>query len=239
MSYRPSLPLLTAMLAALFLFTASLLQAEPRTFTDAQGRTITAELLEAGEDSIRIRRDDGSLFNIPINTLSQSDQDYITDWIDAQITAAAERMRINVSKFKDTLSKSDGIAYKTRTEAAGYLISLFNESMVILDGLNIEYRIFMIRERTYTTSDPRKSRSGSIPVARIDRKSKVDVKTSTLTLQRERLKSDWSYYGSNKRGTADQLDGIWVRVYRGKTLVAEYATSEDLKRENWDAASSF
>lgn len=234
MRYLPSRRILPATLASLLLALSAALQAEPRVFTDTQGRTLKADLLEAGEETIRVRRDDGSLFNIPIDTLSQADRDYITDWLDAQITAAATRMRINVSKFKDTISKSEGISTKYRTEAAGYLISLFNESMTVLDGLRIDYRIYMVRQRVYSATDPRESRSGTIPVEPIDRKSKIDVKTTTLTLERSRLKSDWYYLDSNKRGSADQLDGIWLRVYRGKTLVAEYVTSEDLKRENWD-----
>ncbi|EIQ01772.1 hypothetical protein OpiT1DRAFT_00347 [Opitutaceae bacterium TAV1] len=227
---------LTPFIAALAAFTV---QADPRTFTDTQGRSMEAELLDADDKEAKVRRTDGRTFTLPLNTLSKTDRDYIADWLDAQIMAAAGRLRINVSKFKDTTEKTKGTAINYKEEEAGYVISLFNESMVNLTGLEIEYRIYKEDNYRYavgskvTGNRRKKERSGNLTADYIQRKSKIDLKTETITLLSRKLRADWYYADTSKRGTADELDGIWLRIYRGKIMVAEYATSEELKKDGW------
>ncbi|MEO0795369.1 MAG: C39 family peptidase [Verrucomicrobiota bacterium] len=52
-----------------------------RTFTDASGRTMEAEIVEyTGGDKVTILRDDGKQFTIPLNRLSDADQEFVRNW---------------------------------------------------------------------------------------------------------------------------------------------------------------
>lgn len=49
-----------------------------REWSDANGRTMTARLLETiGADSIKIERQDGQIFTVPLKTFSAADQAYV------------------------------------------------------------------------------------------------------------------------------------------------------------------
>lgn len=50
---------------------------EYRTFTDTQGRTIQARVLDHDDHQVRIEREDGSIFTIEMSTLSEADQAYV------------------------------------------------------------------------------------------------------------------------------------------------------------------
>jgi len=54
---------------------------QARTFTDASGRTIEAEIIEYdGGESVKIRRGDAQEFSLPLARLSAEDQAYIRAW---------------------------------------------------------------------------------------------------------------------------------------------------------------
>lgn len=82
-------------IVTLFLLMAALLckGGEMRTFTDAEGRKITAELTEARADSVSIRRKDGRKFDLEMAKLSADDQKYARDWIAKRDAEAAAKKR--------------------------------------------------------------------------------------------------------------------------------------------------
>ena len=60
------------------LLVVSLHAKEPiRTWTSADGRTIQARFIDEKKDTVRIRRTDGRVFNIPLDNLSEEDQKYV------------------------------------------------------------------------------------------------------------------------------------------------------------------
>jgi hypothetical protein len=63
-----------------------------RQWTDAQGRAITARLVEASSaDSVKIEREDGRVFTVPLKTFSSADQSYVKTWRMEQDDIAAGR----------------------------------------------------------------------------------------------------------------------------------------------------
>lgn len=64
---------------------AALAHAEPRTWTDVQGRTLVAELLEKRGDDVVLRRDDGLVFNLAVDRLVNSDREYVAQWKPPQL----------------------------------------------------------------------------------------------------------------------------------------------------------
>jgi hypothetical protein len=61
------------------IFLASL-QADARTFTDAQGRKLEAEVVAVQQGQVRIRRADGQEFTLPVTTFSAADQAFLQQW---------------------------------------------------------------------------------------------------------------------------------------------------------------
>lgn len=61
--------------------TPGLIQAQQqqplRTWTEIQGRTMEAVMLDATENMVRVRRQDGQVFDVPLELLSQADRDYV------------------------------------------------------------------------------------------------------------------------------------------------------------------
>lgn len=75
-------------LLLLLLFTSIV---EGRIFTDQTGREIEAEIVSYdGGDTVSIRRTDGAVFDIPLERLSQKDQEFIRNYNTESSTATSE-----------------------------------------------------------------------------------------------------------------------------------------------------
>jgi hypothetical protein len=70
-------PLRFATVLVLFTTLAGLLRAEPRTWTNRDGRTLVAELVSIDEKAVTVRSADGRTFTIPRSTLSDADQTFL------------------------------------------------------------------------------------------------------------------------------------------------------------------
>jgi hypothetical protein len=55
-----------------------------RTFTDAKGRTIEAEVTAATETEVTIKRADGKEFTVALSTFSDADQEFVKKWREAK-----------------------------------------------------------------------------------------------------------------------------------------------------------
>jgi hypothetical protein len=64
----------------IFIFPLLSLSAEIRVLTDINGRAIEATLIWKTDDTIKILRNDGSEFNVPLELLSREDQLYLKSW---------------------------------------------------------------------------------------------------------------------------------------------------------------
>ena len=69
-----------AVLVILLLAMALPLLADLREFRDLQGRRIEAEILEVEEETVRLQRKDRNIFEVEIDTLSESDAAYVRKW---------------------------------------------------------------------------------------------------------------------------------------------------------------
>jgi len=77
-----TLPLLLAAVAPL-------VQAEPQTLTDKQGRSLKAEVISVTGDQVKIKRDDGQTFNLSLANLSDDDQKRLKEWAAKNLPADA------------------------------------------------------------------------------------------------------------------------------------------------------
>lgn len=104
----------------LVLTTWSTLSGEMRTWTDKQGRAITARLSSVEGDQISIVRDDGRSFTLELSVLSAADRDYVREWSakpSAKVIAAAQwptRVQHRSPDVEIVLEEEDTNIYRTK-----------------------------------------------------------------------------------------------------------------------------
>lgn len=219
---------------ALFLFSSALLVSAPRTFTDMQGRTITAELISVQNDQVTIRRTDGQTFTLGIATFGEADQKLIHDWaaeqtakkpaVDDKPVIDPKKLTIGVSRGKfdsHTLAQYEGYVHKH--EDWGYTVQVTNTHLRSIEKIRVEYNLFA---RTFSDVSSPTMISGTKAVSTL----KTGAFETFRTFTAEVCKRKDSYFG-NESG---ELRGIWVRLYVGDQLVTETSSPESLMtKERW------
>jgi len=209
--------------------------AQSRTFTDAEGRTLIAEVIEADAKTIRIRRDDGVVFDLPRERLSESDQTFIDEWIrdrafaygGIEVTMRRVRLKSERAQTKSSVRTTEQWCYK---------FSVQNHSRMQLDNLAVEYRVFWTNDRASVKEKelPRLRIDGDATISSLAPRESTELSTKTITLRTTELKSGRRYAGTSKRRVSDSLAGIWIRVLQDDVVLHEFARpSKLIKEEEW------
>lgn len=220
---------------ALWLAFAEPAFAQSHTFTDTSGRTMVAEIMDATDTSVRVRREDGRVFEIALATLAESDRTFVAAWRTQrdfafgglEVTAARVRLDVDRTQTRSSTKKTEDWCYR---------ISIANRSRTDLTGLTLEYRLFFVDDVLKADRDelPLKRKSGRAALATLAAGASAEVKTALVTLQIVQLKPGHRYSGTTKRRVEDSLAGIWVRVARQGEVLHEFASPTTLmKSENW------
>lgn len=249
---RRVLRLLPLVVAPLAFVAAS--RAEVRTLTDKQGRTIKADVIAVENDVVKIKRDDGRSFDLPLNLLTDEDQAALRDWAKKQesiIPAGAIESVFGRGKFNSVKlppesvmrSYTDGTQEVAGTinrtnEDWGYNVTLTNRLSRPLKNIRVEYRLFM-KPDTAPGNDKGpvalKKTSGSHSIPEIAARSQALFKTTTVRTLKTELRGDVSWAKTGGQGRmSDSLHGIWARIYVGDQLVSETSTPDTLmSKETW------
>jgi hypothetical protein len=227
------------LLAGIFLFATSL-HAEPRAFTDNFGRSITAEILSVEGDQVRIRREDGQLFDLPISKLIEADQKFISNWAAAKAGAATtkeeksgpdpKKIIVGVSRAKfssRTLSKYDGYTHKH--EDWGYSIQVTNHHLQPVENLRVEYNLFA---RKFSDTGTPSLIAGAKNLKTLRSREDEVFRTSTAEVCKRRD----TFYGSSNEG---EMRGVWFRLYADGKLLIEQSSPESLMTtEKWTSVTN-
>jgi len=131
------------------LFTVTLTAKEPiRTWTNTDGQTIEARFIDEKMDKVRIRRTDGRVFNIPLDTLSEVDQKYVK-------SLAVDKLRLSTDpkdNVEDIYSKPTGSDARKYGSKPNYFVkSALNLEMIWVEpGTFMMGRLNKQREITLT-----------------------------------------------------------------------------------------
>jgi len=105
---------------ALTLLFAAGLQANPsRTWTNHEGRTITARLVDIDGDTVTIQRDDGQQFTVAVSSFSEADQRYVTQrrqQMELPLEPARWPTTVQVRAPQVTIVEEQGSSFIYRTE---------------------------------------------------------------------------------------------------------------------------
>ncbi|MEM7015274.1 MAG: hypothetical protein AAF585_27775 [Verrucomicrobiota bacterium] len=248
-------------IAIFAMLTPMCLLAETRTFTSTDGKEIIAELtgVIAGKVQLKI---DGKKYAVPMERLIAEDQTFIKKWAEnnityhfriypverdglpnGQIQTAATGLRTLRVPRPELLGNEEG-----KVSNKHYLVDVSNNSSADLQGIDVEYRIF-VRQRRPASSTSRegvvdvyqlgdavtvkeipvgkKATLTTRPVGLIDSRSQHErVTTTTTTYDDGSTSSSTTRKTINKRVDED-IAGIWVRVKHKGRVVAEYKDIDD------------
>lgn len=206
-----------------------------RTFTDVEGRTIEAEVLEADKTVVQIRRDDGRVFELNRSRLIEADQQFIDEWIRKRAFAFGD-LEVSAWRVRKGAERSETKSTKDFVEEWCYTVSISNKSRADFNNLSVDYRVYY-REDSIRKSDkkpPLQYDAGRIQIGRLASRNEVQLDTSVIALDVSQLKIGWKHRGTGKRRTEDSLEGIWLRIFSDGDLVKEYSNPTDLpRRQSW------
>lgn len=227
------------------------LRSETRTLTDVMGRTIKADVVEVQQDTVKIRRDDGRIFEMPLNTLSERDQAELKAWAASEAAKpkanvpVAVNVQMSRAKFdtesitKDVTLVGGDVVKKGQTiteEKWGYGVMINNQANEALDDLHVEYLLFATIDDLHTKGKKeglrRKAyRTQLDPIAA---KGRLDFRTETVSAFKTKFNANIISAKTGDSTSRETLYGIWLRLYRGSELVYETASPEGLRKsETW------
>lgn len=139
MTFRNRL-LATAIAAAFVSVLPLTASAEYRTFTSADGKTMSAELISATDSQATVKMESTKrTVDFPLSLLSEEDQDFVHQWAEENVSF---NLRIAAKKkMTDSDFTRDGNK-KTKTRSYAYGVSILNWGRNDLEDAMVEYRIY-------------------------------------------------------------------------------------------------
>lgn len=196
-----------------------------RTFTDTEGRTIQARILDydAVKGRIQIVREDGKKAWVSPNVFSDTDQAYIGEWVAADCVLAEKNLRVSV---KECRRERFGDGNDTeRGEVLYYEVKLENRSGQDIQNLEIEYRVFIKVSGTGDSEDLEKQDGELIHTGPVENgKTKTICTKDIRVTERYKSQTEASYdltgYSlpnvSLVKVSEEEVIGIGVRIYGSK-----------------------
>lgn len=238
LTVRKFAPCLTSLLVGICMGTV---QAEMREFKSLKGAVIKAELKKAKGQMIFLRNEDGKEVQLPLTQFSKDDQTFILKWMTEDPLALDYNFNVKVEEKIAPATKkvSNNSYYYERISASqkNYNISIQNRSSNPLNDITVDWCAFMLNNVTLSSSGSYSSSSGigelrfkhgSLEIASMPVSHSASIVTPNFTVESVIDK----YYTGAK--TKDKLQGVWLRFYRGATLVSEWKSTDCPKME-WPA----
>ena len=208
-------------LTALFLASAS--ASYGRIFTSADGRTIDAELVRADVSNAVIKMPDGRETSVALSRLSQSDQDYIADWIKSHPVDIHYSFAVEWSREKTkTTHKKQGPVNVTLNEYI-FHFKVTNRATVPLSNVDVHMQVyFKTQDQKYDVGQHRDSKH---TIAEIKAGQTITVDSDPLTLEVSDLKGGWIYRDGSNSHNQDNIKGTAVTLHHNGKEVFEYVTN--------------
>jgi hypothetical protein len=210
--------------AALVLSVGSL-EAAPRIFTSTDGKTIQAEVIAADGLQATLKLADGRQTAVPLNRLSQADQQYLADWVKANPQAIRYSFTVDATKDKlesKTAATGSSIVKGTATSWL-YHVKITNRASQAITGLKMRYQIHYTDVEGTTKSSEFKSGVKDVPDLKPGGSTTVD--TDPVELVKTELNGSFYYADGAKSRQSDTIKGIAVRLEHNGKPVYDFGTA--------------
>ncbi|MGE9292844.1 MAG: hypothetical protein ACQKBW_04465 [Puniceicoccales bacterium] len=217
-----------------FLLFSSALQAELHEFTDTQGRTMKAELINVIGNKVRLKREDGAAFTVSPAIFSQEDQDYIHMWMIHTLNERGSLLHVEARSSQTNSKKHDDGSAKWKTWDGYYKMKIENDSDISLRDVRIEYNFWTFHMDLAAQSrrdGDTEITSGSLTIPMLKSRNDFECDSAKVSMRSFDLRSGWSWLGGGKDESEDKLEGIWIRVYYQGELIEDWSNPSSLKEK--------
>lgn len=222
--------------------------APARTFTNRDGRAIDGEILGIDGKMVNLNVN-GKSFAVPIENFIQSDQVYIRSWVGKKADSRFEFRAGIIEEAGSRVSKRDGDE-KIVESKQNYEIRIVNRSGTDVGPLSVKYNIITQWLKTSKETDKagvgKKTAFGSEPgtheLQGLTNGEEAVLSTGPVLVKSREWKVRYTVFNSSSQASGSQwddyteklsLEGIWVRVFSGEEMIAEWrdsgASRDDLK----------
>jgi hypothetical protein len=198
--------------------------AEARTFTSTDGKTLEAELVGADAFQATLKLPDGRQVAVPLNRLSQADQAFVVGWIQEHPQAIRYSFAVDATKDKvESKAASTGDSYvKGKATKWLYHVKITNRASLPIEGLKMRYQIHYID--VDGTSKSVEFKSGVKEVAGLKPGASTSVDTDPVELLTTQLDGSFYYGDGAKSKQVDTIKGIAVTLEHAGRSVHEFTT---------------
>ncbi|MDG2124119.1 MAG: hypothetical protein P8J87_10500 [Verrucomicrobiales bacterium] len=210
-------------------------QAEFRSFKAAKGdNVILAELVSSlGAGKVKIRKDDGAEIAVNISVFSAADQAYIKNWIATSPDAVSYQFVIDLKEVKLDSKKTEDYSDKITIDKVAYEVSIGNRARARVEGMKLQYKVFKENRvsayGSFLSSPKLMYKEGEVKLPPMDYNKTAKFVTETHVIRRVRTR----YSFNNKSNERDRMEGVWLRFYKGETMVHEWRSS-NVPVDDWD-----
>jgi hypothetical protein len=215
----------------------SALQAAPRSFTSTEGKTIEAELVSATGLQATIKLTDGRETVVPLNRLSQADQDFVGQWLAQHPQAVRYNFVVDASKDKvDSKTKGSNLSITTATATKWlYHVKITNRASEPVNGVIMRYQIHYIDVEGKSKNTEYAFGAKELPMLKPGESTMID--TDPVQLIKTELQGGYVYSDGSRSRQADTIKGLAVTLQYNGSSVFEFATS-GVKKVSEEAVTS-
>jgi hypothetical protein len=218
--------------------------AESFTLTDKQGRSLKADVLSVNAGQVKIKRDDGQTFDLPLAALSDADQEKLKEWAAKSLPPGALQVEMSRAKFDTNKTDKDvklttGETVKdgmTITEEKwGYAVTVSNRTPQPIGKLRAEYRLFATVDSVHVKEKQGlKKKAFETAIETVPELGKITFRTETISAIKTKYNGNIVSAKTGDTSSRETLVGVWMRIYREDALVYEAAMPDSLRMtEKW------
>jgi hypothetical protein len=212
-------------------------------FTDQQGRTLKAEIINVIGQEVSLQRADGENFKVKISIFSSADQDFIRQWALKEAADAKGDALTFVARPADSNNTTAQSSDQTiQRWLSGFKVTLTNQSSMELQKLRVDYQLFK-QEAVPGAADPSTNpitrTAGTLTLDLVPANGDQTFITTKIPLSSYTLNPGYSWATGANRSVTDELLGVWLRVYADNgDLIEEWSSRPSLmKTQKWDDGS--
>ncbi len=217
-------------------FLTTLRADEFREFTNSAGKTIKASVIAATATDVTLKMEDGRQMTGGVSFFSEGDREYIESWRKANPSKIAYDFEVTVSKSREERRKATEGSMNIVYETWKYEVKVENRSRsgatgVTTSGLELRYNIAKTAKakadqantlnQSLAPSGPLLVKAGSAKLGEIEYLRSVQIETDTVPITLSELAPGWYFADGSKDQNDDELEGIWVQIVEGDTVVFE------------------
>ena len=153
---------------------------------------------------------------------------------------AADAVKVDVSADRKRVETSGPVFARdasTITEKYVYEVKVQNRTFGDVPALDVHYLIFVERQKLgeRKESDTVDRITGAAKVEPLNRKTMVGTaSTNEFVLNKRTIAGDYYFINGGRQKVADNVLGVWVKVFNGGKLVAEYTNPSTVTKRGWD-----